>query len=45
VRFDMRTGRASFAWTVPADVELTGPMKPRLHVEIRGARDVNLLVL
>ena len=42
VRFDTRRGRATFAWIVPADVELTGPMKLRLHVEVQGADDAYL---
>lgn len=42
VRFDTRRGRASFAWPVPADVELVGPMKLRLYVEVEGAADVHL---
>ncbi len=42
--FDLCSGRASFAWTVPADVEVTGPMKLRLHVEVRDADDAHLFV-
>jgi predicted acyl esterase len=42
VGFDTRGGRASFTWQVPDDVELTGPMKLRLHVEVRNADDVYL---
>jgi len=42
VGFDTRGGRASFTWQVPDDIELTGPMKLRLHVEVRGAVDVYL---
>ena len=42
VAFDTRRGRTSFTWAVPEDVELTGPMMLRLHVEVRGADDVHL---
>ncbi|HTE85101.1 MAG TPA: CocE/NonD family hydrolase, partial [Dehalococcoidia bacterium] len=42
LRFDMRSGRSSFVWRVPRDVELTGPMKLRLHLEVHGADDVNV---
>jgi predicted acyl esterase len=44
VRFQARDGRARFTWTAPADLELSGPMKLRLHVEVRGADDVHLFV-
>lgn len=40
--FEARRGRASFAWTVPADVEVTGPMRLRLHLEVRQAADFHL---
>jgi uncharacterized protein len=36
VSFATRRGAASFAWTLPRDLELSGPMKLRLHLEIRG---------
>lgn len=39
VAFDAAAGRASFTWGVPRDLELSGPMKLRLHVEVRGADD------
>ncbi len=44
VGFDMSSGRASFIWDVPEDVEITGPMALRLFVEVRGAEDVYLFV-
>ena len=44
VGFDMRSGRASFLWDVPEDVEITGPMALRLFVEVRGAEDAYLFV-
>lgn len=42
VRFHSRSGRASFSWTARADIELTGPMKLRLYLEVQGADDVHL---
>ncbi|MGD9890603.1 MAG: CocE/NonD family hydrolase [Dehalococcoidia bacterium] len=42
VQFDSHTGRATFSWQVLSDLELTGPMKLRLHVEARGADDLHL---
>jgi putative CocE/NonD family hydrolase len=42
VQFESRNGRASFTWRVSSDLELTGPMKLRLHVEARGADDLHL---
>jgi predicted acyl esterase len=41
-RFAARGGRASFAWTIPSDLEVTGPMALRLWVECRGAPDAHL---
>jgi len=43
-RFASRGGRASFAWAVPYDLELTGPMALRLWVECCGASDAHLFV-
>lgn len=42
--FSIRRGGAAFGWTVPEDVELTGPMALRLHVSVEGTDDVDLLV-
>jgi len=42
VVFDTRRGRASFTWQAPTDLELTGPIKLRLQIEVRGADDVLL---
>jgi predicted acyl esterase len=42
--FDLSSGRASFLWDVPEDMEITGPMALRLFVEVRGAEDVYLFV-
>ncbi len=42
--FNSRTGRASFAFPVSADLELVGPMKLRLFVELVGANDAHLFV-
>lgn len=44
VPFDTSRGCARFAWRTPADTELSGPMKLRLHVEVRGADDVYVFV-
>ncbi len=40
--FRTRRGAAVFAWTVPEDMDIIGPMALRLHVEVRGADDVYL---
>ena len=42
--FDTRHGCARFRWASPEDLELTGPMALRLHIEARGASDVHLFV-
>jgi predicted acyl esterase len=44
IRFDLRRGAVCFGWTVPADVELTGPMAVRLFVEAHDTDDVDLVV-
>ncbi len=44
VSFDTRSGRASFLWDVPEEVEITGPMALRLFLELRRAEDVYLFV-
>jgi uncharacterized protein len=40
---DDRAG-ASFSWGFDRDTEVCGPMRLRLHVELRGAADANLFV-
>lgn len=42
--FDTQRGGLRFGWTVPKDVELTGPMALRLFVSVAGADDVDLFV-
>jgi uncharacterized protein len=42
VAFNTRAGHLSFAWRAPAEIEITGPMALRLHVEARGADDLHL---
>ncbi len=42
ITFRTRTGGACWEWTVPADLELTGPMALRLWVQARGAGDIDL---
>ncbi len=44
ISFETRSGAASFTWTAPEDVELTGPMVARLWVELNGCDDANLFV-
>lgn len=44
VTFQTRSRAAAFSWTVPADIELTGPMAARLWVELHGCDDANLFV-
>lgn len=44
VSFHTRRRAAAFTYTVPADLELTGPMAVRLWVEVAGASDVHLFV-
>ena len=44
IAIETRSGAAAFNWTVPADIELTGPMVARLWVELDGCDDANLFV-
>lgn len=44
VTFGTRSRAAVFRWTIPADVELTGPMVARLWVQLDGCDDANLFV-
>jgi putative CocE/NonD family hydrolase len=44
ISFDTHTGGARFGWTIPADIELTGPMALRLFVSVAEADDVDLFV-
>jgi predicted acyl esterase len=44
ISFSIRRGGARFGWTVPGDVEVTGPMALRLHVSVDGTDDVDLVV-
>ncbi|MCV7411731.1 hydrolase [Mycobacterium florentinum] len=44
VAFETRSRAAAFSWTLPADLELTGPMAARLWVELEGCDDANLFV-
>ena len=37
-----RRGSARFSWLIPEDIDIIGPMALRLHVELRGAKDVFL---
>jgi predicted acyl esterase len=42
VAFDLRRGRLTFAWTVPRDLEVVGPMTLRLAVDAPATTDVCL---
>ncbi|WP_242660401.1 CocE/NonD family hydrolase [Mycobacterium mantenii] len=44
IEFETHSSAASFTWTAPEDVELTGPMVARLWVELSGCDDANLFV-
>ncbi len=44
VTFGTRSRAASFTWTFPDDIELSGPMAARLWVELSGCDDANLFV-
>jgi predicted acyl esterase len=44
VSFDTSSHGVRFAWSVPADTELTGPMALRLFVEVHDVDDVDLTV-
>ena len=44
ITFETLSHAAAFSWTVPADIELTGPMVARLWVELHGCDDANLFV-
>jgi predicted acyl esterase len=43
-RFAVGTGRASFVLSVADDLEVVGPMKLRLFVELQGCKDAHLFV-
>ncbi|OBI11942.1 hydrolase [Mycobacterium sp. E2327] len=44
VAFETAYNAAAFSWTVPDDLELTGPMAARLWIELDGCDDANLFV-
>jgi putative CocE/NonD family hydrolase len=44
ITFGTVSSAAAFSWTLPADIELTGPMAARLWVELDGIDDANLFV-
>ncbi|OBK19256.1 CocE/NonD family hydrolase [Mycobacterium asiaticum] len=44
ITFDSHSRAAAFNWTVPEDIELTGPMAARLWVQLDGCEDANLFV-
>jgi hypothetical protein len=43
-RFEVPEEGVTFSFTMPADTEISGPMKLRLHVEPVGGADANLFV-
>ncbi|MGB8388907.1 CocE/NonD family hydrolase [Mycobacterium sp.] len=44
ITFETHRRAAAFSWTVPKDIELTGPMAARLWLEVSGCDDVNLFI-
>jgi uncharacterized protein len=44
ITFETHRRAAAFSWTVPEDIELTGPMVARLWLEVSGCDDVNLFL-
>ena len=44
IAFKTLSRAAAFSWTVPGDIELSGPMAARLWLELDGCDDVNLFV-
>jgi uncharacterized protein len=44
ITFETSSRAAVFSWTVPDDIELTGPMVVRLWVELDSCDDANLFV-
>jgi putative CocE/NonD family hydrolase len=44
ITFETHSRAAAFNWTVPEDLELTGPMVARLWVQLDGCDDANLFV-
>lgn len=44
ITFETHSRAAAFTWTVPEEIELTGPMVARLWVQLDGCDDANLFV-
>jgi uncharacterized protein len=44
ITYETLSRAATFTWTAPADIELTGPMVARLWVGLDGCDDANLFV-
>ncbi len=44
ITFETHSRAAAFNWTIPDDIELTGPMVARLWVRLDGCEDANLFV-
>ena len=44
ITFETHSRAAAFSWTMPEDIELTGPMAARLWVQLDDCDDANLFV-
>lgn len=44
IAFNTHSRAAAFSWTIPDDIELTGPMAARLWLQVAGCDDVSLFV-
>ncbi|OBK46439.1 hydrolase [Mycobacterium gordonae] len=44
ITFETHSRAATFNWTVPHDIELTGPMAARIWVQLDGFDDANIFV-
>ena len=42
--YDALTGKATFTYTFPSDIEVTGFLKAKLWVEVRGGKDLDLFI-
>lgn len=40
--FAVKKGKLQFSYTIPADMEITGPMKLKLYVSVKETNDVNI---
>ena len=42
IAFDNREGEVKFEWSISEDMEITGPMKLKLHLQVQDTADVNI---